>query len=197
MSIGNLHPFEMFYATSNSTRSSFLLVLGAISLATSPAMYITVLSKESTNVGIGKPCLGILSGEFQQMEAKDGCYTTYTTIYSKKQQLQQQPKYLTMRTKNYRLNHNALRLLGWYMMSLLCTWLVLECFLSHSLLVSGLVLHEQIVGFRLGGTIWIGIIQQILNPNQYLLQCNGWAPSFLFIQNGKTNSPRRIHIGME
>ncbi len=61
---------------------------------------------------------------------------------------------------------------------------ILPRFGFDSSLVLTSVRCKQTVGFTLCWTIRIWIIQQILNAHQYLLDGNGRAPTFFFIQNG-------------
>ena len=70
-------------------------------------------------------------------------------------------------------------------------------FLSNSCHVAGFVMNKQLIGFGLRGRIRVGFIQQVLNPNQNLLNGNGRSPSFFFVQNGQTNGTGRIHIGVK
>jgi hypothetical protein len=61
---------------------------------------------------------------------------------------------------------------------------VFRSLLSNPPLVFVLVVHVKIVSFRLRRTGWIGIIEQILNSNEDLLEGNRRTPTFFLIQNG-------------
>jgi hypothetical protein len=56
---------------------------------------------------------------------------------------------------------------------------------------------KEVKGFGLGGGVWIGIIQQVLNTNQDLLDGNGGTPAFFLVENGKANGARWIHVGVK
>jgi len=63
--------------------------------------------------------------------------------------------------------------------------------------VFGLVAHVQVKGFALGGTVGVGVVQEILYSHEDLFDGNGRAPAFFFIQNGQTNGPTGIDIGVK
>jgi hypothetical protein len=67
---------------------------------------------------------------------------------------------------------------------LLSSGSVFRSLLSNPPLVFGLVVHVKIVSFRLRRTGWIGIIEQILNSDEDLLEGNRRTPTFFLIQNG-------------
>lgn len=51
------------------------------------------------------------------------------------------------------------------------------------LLVRLAVFLEQIVSFGLRGRIWVRVVQQILDSKKDLLDCDGWLPSFVLVQD--------------
>ena len=51
--------------------------------------------------------------------------------------------------------------------------------------------------FLLGWALNIGFVfQQFLNAKQNLFDGNVWLPIFLVVENGETDSPGRVDIGM-
>jgi hypothetical protein len=59
-------------------------------------------------------------------------------------------------------------------------------FLNHLAdltLIRGSVLFEQVVGIGLRGRLWVGIIEEILNAEQDLLDGDSGSPVFLFIED--------------
>ena len=70
-------------------------------------------------------------------------------------------------------------------------------FLLNSSSVLRLVVDEKLVCFRLSRTIWIRIIQQILDSDQNLLESNRGTPALFFVQNRETNCSRWINVGMK
>lgn len=56
------------------------------------------------------------------------------------------------------------------------------------------IFFEEIEGLRLCRRFGIRVIQKILNSQKNLLDCDSWLPSFLLVQDRKTNSARRIDV---
>lgn len=51
------------------------------------------------------------------------------------------------------------------------------------LLVCCAILLEQVVCFRLGWRVWVGVVEQILNADQDVFDRDRWLPTFVFVQN--------------
>lgn len=64
-------------------------------------------------------------------------------------------------------------------------------------LVLGLVVLEEVVGLGLGGTVGVGIVEEVLNAEEHLLDGDGGTPSLLLVEDGEANGPGRVHVGME
>jgi len=67
----------------------------------------------------------------------------------------------------------------------------------HPLLVVSSVLAVAGVGFGLGGVLDVRVVQQILNSEQDLLNCDGWPPVFLLVQQRQANGSGRVNVGVE
>lgn len=63
--------------------------------------------------------------------------------------------------------------------------------------VLSLVLLEHVVCLSLGRRFRVGVVQQILDAQQNLLDSNGWLPCLLLVQDGQTYRARRIDVGVE
>ena len=74
---------------------------------------------------------------------------------------------------------------------------VLDGLTSNTSSVLALVVDEELVCFGLSGTVWVGVIEQVLDSNQDLFDGDCWAPSFLLVQNRQANGTGRVHVGME
>lgn len=70
-----------------------------------------------------------------------------------------------------------------YMTKALVVWCILPCFRLHPSLVLGFIVHVKIVSFTLSRAARVGIIQEILDAEQHLLDGDGGPPAFLFVQN--------------
>ena len=75
-------------------------------------------------------------------------------------------------------------------------WVIFDNVLDL-LVVCVTVLFEQVVGFGLGWRIWIWIIEEVLDPEKNLLDCDSRLPAFFFIQDGEADGSRRVDIWME
>ena len=64
-------------------------------------------------------------------------------------------------------------------------------------LVLGLVVHEELVGLRLGGTVGVGIVEEVLDAQEHLLDGDGGTPSLLLVEDGQADGPGRVDVGME
>ena len=58
---------------------------------------------------------------------------------------------------------------------------------SDPLLVIGPVLTEAGVGLGLGRVLNVGVVQEVLDPQQDLLDGDGGPPVFLLVQDGEAN----------
>ena len=58
---------------------------------------------------------------------------------------------------------------------------------SHPLLVLGPVLAVARVGLRLGRVLDVGVVEQVLDPQQDLLDGDGGPPVLLLVQDGETD----------
>jgi hypothetical protein len=74
---------------------------------------------------------------------------------------------------------------------------IFTCFFFDSFLVARLVTTPKFNGRRLRGRIRIRGIEQVLNAHEDLLDHDRGPPALFFIQDGKTDSPRRINIWMK
>jgi len=68
---------------------------------------------------------------------------------------------------------------------------------SDPLLVIGPVLTETGVGLGLGGVLDVGIVEEILDTQEDLLNGDGRPPVLLFVQDRETNCPGGINVGVE
>jgi hypothetical protein len=75
--------------------------------------------------------------------------------------------------------------------------LILARLLLHPTLVFLLVVLKELKGFGLCRRVGIGIIEQVLNPNQDLFDGNGRTPTLFFVEDGEANGARRIDVGVE
>ena len=71
---------------------------------------------------------------------------------------------------------------------------ILSCLRLHSSLVLIFVIDEKIVSLWLSRTIGIWCIQQVLDPQQHLFDCDCWTPSLLFIQDTQADCARWVAI---
>ena len=69
--------------------------------------------------------------------------------------------------------------------------------LAHTFLISGSIFLENVVCICLRRRFGIGVVQQVLNSNENLLQCDRRAPGFFFIQDREANGARGIDIRVE
>ena len=75
-------------------------------------------------------------------------------------------------------------------------WVIFDNVLDF-LVICVTIFFEQIIGLCLGWRIWIWVIEQVLDPEKNLLDCDGRLPAFFLIQDRKANSSRRVDIWME
>ena len=68
---------------------------------------------------------------------------------------------------------------------------------SHSLLVISSVLTETCVRLRLGGVLDVGVVEEVLDAEEDLLDGDGGPPVLLLVQDGEADRPRGIHVGVE
>lgn len=73
--------------------------------------------------------------------------------------------------------------------------------ISHDLLdlriVPGAVLLEKIVSVGLSWRVGVGVVEQVLNTKQDLLDSNRRLPTFLLIQDRKTDCARWVDVRVE
>ena len=69
---------------------------------------------------------------------------------------------------------------------------ILFCLKPHSSFVLSFIVDEKIVRLWLSWTSWVWCIQQVLDPQQHLFDCDSWTPTLLFIQNAQTDRARWI-----
>ena len=55
------------------------------------------------------------------------------------------------------------------------------------LVVCVTVFFEQVVGLGLGWRIWIWVIEEVLDPEKNLLDCDSRLPAFFLIQDGEAD----------
>ena len=59
------------------------------------------------------------------------------------------------------------------------------------------VLLEEIVCIRLSRGVWVGIIEQILDSKENLLDSDRRLPTLLLVMDGQTDSTGRVDVGVE
>lgn len=69
--------------------------------------------------------------------------------------------------------------------------------LPHFLLVRGAVFLVEVVGLSLRGRLRVGVIQEVLDTQQDLLNRNRRFPRLLLVQNRKTDGSRGVDVGVE
>ena len=63
----------------------------------------------------------------------------------------------------------------------------------HSpLVILDVLLTEALISFSMGGVLFVWMIEDVLNTEEYLLDSEGRAPVFLLIEDGHAYSPRRV-----
>ena len=63
----------------------------------------------------------------------------------------------------------------------------------HSpLVILDVLLTEALISFSMGGVLFVWMIEEVLNTEEYLLDSEGRAPVFLLIEDGHAYSPRRV-----
>lgn len=68
---------------------------------------------------------------------------------------------------------------------------------AHSAAVLLPVGHKQLVGLRLGRTLGIWAVQQVLNAQQHLLDRDGRPPVLVFVEDGEADSAGRVDVRVE
>ena len=68
---------------------------------------------------------------------------------------------------------------------------------SHSLLVISSVLTETCVRLRLGGVLDVGVVEEVLDAEEDLLDGDGGPPVLLLVQDAETHCARWVDIGVE
>ena len=63
----------------------------------------------------------------------------------------------------------------------------------HSpLIILDVLLTEALISFSMGGVLFVWMIEEVLNTEEYLLDSEGRSPVFLLIEDGHAYSPRRV-----
>lgn len=75
-------------------------------------------------------------------------------------------------------------------------WIVLDDG-AHALLISLAILLEQLVRISLGGRVDIGLVEQLLDAEQDLLDGNRRLPALLFIEDGQAHGAGWVDIWVE
>lgn len=68
---------------------------------------------------------------------------------------------------------------------------------AHALLVFVSVLLIQIVRVGLGGRVRVGVVEQILDAQQDLLDSDGGPPGLLLVQDRQANGAARVDVGVK
>lgn len=64
-------------------------------------------------------------------------------------------------------------------------------------LVLGLVVHKKLVGLGLGGAVGVGIVQEVLNAEEHLLDGDRGPPPLLLVEDGEADGAGGVDVGME
>jgi hypothetical protein len=64
-------------------------------------------------------------------------------------------------------------------------------------LVLYLVSLEEVVGLGLRGRLGVGVVQQVLDAEQDLLDGNGGLPGLIFVEDGQADGAGRVDVGVE
>ena len=67
----------------------------------------------------------------------------------------------------------------------------------HLSLVSGPILLVEVVGVRLGGRVWIGVVEQVLHAQKDLSDRDGRFPAVLFVEDGEADGAGRVDVRMK
>lgn len=64
-------------------------------------------------------------------------------------------------------------------------------------LICRTVLLEQIECLGLRRRVWVGVVQQVLDPEQDLLDCDGGLPAFFFVEDREADGAGGVDVGVE
>ena len=63
--------------------------------------------------------------------------------------------------------------------------------------IRGPILLEEIVGIGLSWGVGVGVVEEILNTKENLLDGDGGLPVLLLVENRQADSAGRVHVGVE